>query len=109
QKSSRDTSPPATDTTNTTPSNGDETVSGSGAETGYGYGSLPGSGITSGSGSESGTGSGSLPGSGTGSGSEALEANGSWLAGLAMGSSTRRAHVKVGTSGCVSQPDWPAV
>ncbi|GKD55783.1 thaumatin-like protein 1, partial [Tanacetum coccineum] len=89
QKSSRDTSPPATDTTNTTPSNGDETVSGSGAETGYGYGSLPGSGITSGSGSESGTGSGSLPGSGTGSGSEALEANGSWLAGLAMGSSTR--------------------
>ncbi|PWA57312.1 pathogenesis-related thaumatin superfamily protein [Artemisia annua] len=59
QKASRDTSPPAADTTdgptNTTPSSGDEAISGSGAETSYGY---------------------------------ALEANGSWLAGLAMGGST---------------------
>ncbi|PWA34867.1 pathogenesis-related thaumatin superfamily protein [Artemisia annua] len=93
QKASRDTSPPAADTTdgttNTTPSSGDEALSGSGAETGYGYGSLSGSGTTSGSGSESETGSGSLPEAGTGSGSEALEANGSWLAGLAMGGSAR--------------------
>lgn len=87
QKSSRDTSPPATTTTdgnaNTTPSAGDESISGSGVEPGYGYGSMTGSG------SESETGSGSVTGSGSGSGSEALEANGSWLAGLAMGGSTR--------------------
>ncbi|KAL8188655.1 hypothetical protein R6Q57_029675 [Mikania cordata] len=84
QKSSKDMSPPATTTTdgntNANPS-GDGMVSGSGTESGYGYGS--GSGL----GSESETGSGSV--SGSGSGTEALEANGSWLAGLAMGGSTK--------------------
>lgn len=83
QKSSRDTSPPATTitdgNTNTSPSGGDETISGSGLESGYGS--------LTGSGSETETGSGSV--SGSGSGTEALEANGSWLAGLAMGRSTR--------------------
>ncbi|KAI3774301.1 hypothetical protein L1987_48851 [Smallanthus sonchifolius] len=88
QKSSKDMSPPATTTTdgntNTNPSGSDESLSGSGTESGYGYG-LSGSG--SGLGSESANGSGSV--SGSGSGTEALEANGSWLAGLAMGGSTK--------------------
>nr|XP_043623700.1 thaumatin-like protein 1 [Erigeron canadensis] len=103
QKSSRDISPPATSTTpdgdtnatpngdtNATPSGGDQQISGSGSESGYGYGSLSGSSTGSGS-EESQTGSGSVyrSGSGSGSGSEALEANGSWLAGLAMGGSSR--------------------
>ncbi|KAL4585023.1 hypothetical protein LXL04_009636 [Taraxacum kok-saghyz] len=95
QKSSRDTSPAATTTDGNTNTNtntnvdanpgggGDGSISGSGVEAGNGYGSM--------SGSESGsvTGSGSGSGSGSGAGSEALEANGSWLAGLAMGGSTR--------------------
>ncbi|KAI3804016.1 hypothetical protein L1987_32184 [Smallanthus sonchifolius] len=88
QKSSKDMSPPATTTTdgntNANPSGSDESLSGSGTEPGYGYG-LTGSG--SGSGSESEPGSGSV--SGSGSGTKALEANGSWLAGLAMGGSTK--------------------
>ncbi|XP_071717680.1 thaumatin-like protein 1 [Rutidosis leptorrhynchoides] len=94
QKSSRDTSPPATpttdDNTNITPDGGDGNISGSGTYSGYGssYGSETGSGSASGSSSDSETGTGSVSGSGSGSGSEALEANGSWLAGLAMGGST---------------------
>ncbi|KAK1419328.1 hypothetical protein QVD17_28493 [Tagetes erecta] len=85
QKSSKDMSPPTTATpdgntnTNTNPSGSD----GSGTESGYGYGS--GMGL----GSESETGSSSVSESGSGSGTEALEANGSWLAGLAMGGSTK--------------------
>ncbi|KAM0025745.1 putative Thaumatin family [Helianthus debilis subsp. tardiflorus] len=90
QKSSKDTSPTATTTTNgntnTNPSGSDGSLSGSSTESGYGYGSLSGSGSESGMGSESETGSGSV--SGSGSGTEALEANGSWLAGLAMGGSS---------------------
>ncbi|XP_071691447.1 thaumatin-like protein 1 [Rutidosis leptorrhynchoides] len=99
QKSSRDTPPVATPTTddNATPNGGaDSTGSGTGSEYGYGaltgsgsgssYGSETGSGAISGTGSDKVTGSGSV--SGSGSGSEALEANGSWLAGLAMGDST---------------------
>ncbi|CAI9280294.1 unnamed protein product [Lactuca saligna] len=88
QKSSRDTSPATTTTdgntdtntnTNATPGGGGEdSFSGSGVESGNGYGSTGGSESLSGS------------GSGSGSGSEALEANGSWLAGLAMGSGSIR-------------------
>ncbi|XP_076894961.1 thaumatin-like protein 1 [Bidens hawaiensis] len=91
QKSSKDMPPPATTTTggntNTNPSGSDESVSGAGTESGYGFGSYSGSGSGYGLGSDSETGSGSVTGSG--SGTEALEANGSWLAGLAMGGSTR--------------------
>ncbi|KVH96522.1 thaumatin-like protein 1 [Cynara cardunculus var. scolymus] len=83
QKSSRDTSPSPPSTT-TTDGNANTTPS---IESGYGYGSMTGSG-SEGSGSVSGTGS-EGSGSISGSGSEALEANGSWLAGLAMGGSTR--------------------
>lgn len=75
QKSSKDTSP------TTTNADGTGTM---------GSGSVAGSGITdSGSGSESVSGAGIMGGSGTGSGSEAMMADGSWLAGLAMGDSTR--------------------
>ncbi|KAF5810239.1 putative Thaumatin family [Helianthus annuus] len=87
QKSSRDMSPPATTATDanayTAQDGGNESISGPVTESGYGYASLSGSGL----GSESDTGSGSV--SGTGSGTEALEANESWLAGLAMGGSTK--------------------
>ncbi|KAI7752951.1 hypothetical protein M8C21_011530, partial [Ambrosia artemisiifolia] len=82
QKSSSDMSPPATTTTDgstsTTLDEGDESIPGSVTESGYGYASLSGSGLDS----EPDTGSGSV--SGSESGTEALEANESWLAGLAM-------------------------
>ncbi|KAG7978193.1 hypothetical protein I3843_05G072000 [Carya illinoinensis] len=77
QKSTKDPTP----MTSTTPQ-------GSGSQSGSGY-SVSGSG--SGSGSESGSGY-SVPGSGSESGSgagEALMTDGSWLAGLAMGDSSR--------------------
>ncbi|KAM7479428.1 hypothetical protein LguiA_027641 [Lonicera macranthoides] len=106
QKSTRDSTSPATNTnadaTGTIGSgSGSESETGSGtlgsgseSETGsgtLGSGSDPetGSGIMgSGSGTETGSGSSNM-GSGTGSGSEALLADGSYLAGLAMGDSPR--------------------
>ncbi|KAK6136633.1 hypothetical protein DH2020_029616 [Rehmannia glutinosa] len=75
QKSSKDPTP-----TMTAPGtiNGDGSLSGSSDPSVGGSGSIPGASLT-----------GSDPGSSSGSGSQAMLSDGSWLAGLAMGESTR--------------------